>query len=268
MAASRVDVNRWHEGSHGGTPLPGARASRSTLLASATLLVVLAGAVGFWWERRIEAGVNPATVRFTAYDDYDYYYPTSRYAFDELRAGRFPLWSPYQHAGAPFFATAQPGILYPPNLLHLSLSTAVAEKIAALLHLTIAGFGAALLGRAWRQSWPAATATGVAFAFAPSVTGRLPAASPLRRRVDPVAAVPAPEIARLAEPVAVGTHPRRLLGPAVPRRLSDVLPDVGVPHDRLSLLVALGAHGAPPPGGDASPRPASPSLPQPSSPGA
>jgi len=133
-------------------------------------VILLAAAVVVWWQHRIEAGVDPAHTPYAAFDDYVYYYPTSFYAFRELRAGRFPFWNPYQHAGSPFFATAQHGILYPPNLLRLVLPAPAAEKAAALLHLVLAGLGAALLGRAWRQGWPAAVTTGVAFAFAAPVT--------------------------------------------------------------------------------------------------
>jgi hypothetical protein len=134
--------------------------------------LILGVAVVFWWQRRMEAGVESAQVPslFWSFDDYVYYYPTFHYAFDELRSGRWPLWNPHQHAGSPFFATAQHGILYPPNLIHLFVSTAAAEKINAILHLAFAGFGAALLARAWSIGWPAAAVTGIAFALAPPVS--------------------------------------------------------------------------------------------------
>ena len=187
-----------------------ANASLRALFVRGVLLALLVVAVLFWWERRIEAG-DPASTSFAAWDDYDYYFPTSRYAFGELRAGRFPFWSPYQHAGAPFFATAQHGLLYPPNVLHLVLDDAFVEKVAALLHLTIAGLGAALLVRAWGQSWPAAATSGVAFAFAPSITGLVyPPTSPVRRRLDAVAPPAAASTARLAGALALGTRPGRM----------------------------------------------------------
>jgi hypothetical protein len=145
------------------------RADGVGLLASGVFLVMLVGAVVFWWERRIEAGADPTHQPLATFDDYVYYYPTSHYAFGELRAGRLPLWNPYQHAGSPFLATAQHGIFYLPNLVYLFMPTATAEKVGALLHLTIAGLGAALLGRTWRQCWPGAAAAGIAFAFAPPV---------------------------------------------------------------------------------------------------
>ncbi|HTD58415.1 MAG TPA: hypothetical protein VK672_05925, partial [Solirubrobacteraceae bacterium] len=60
------------------------RRSRATLLAHSVLLVLLAGAAVFWWERRIEAGADPAKMPLAAFDDYVYYFPTFRYAFGEL----------------------------------------------------------------------------------------------------------------------------------------------------------------------------------------
>jgi hypothetical protein len=141
------------------------------LLASVAVVVVLAAAVLLWWERRIEAHIDPANAPYAAFDDYLTYYPTSFYGYGELRAGRFPFWNPYQEAGAPFFATPDHGLLYPLNLAYLVLPTASAEKVSALLHLTLAGLGASLLARAWGGSWIGAVTAGAAFAFAPPVAG-------------------------------------------------------------------------------------------------
>jgi hypothetical protein len=143
---------------------------RRSLLTGGVVALLVAAAVALWWQRRIEAGVDPANPPYAAFDDYVTYYPTSRYAARELRAGRVPFWNPYQEAGSPFLATTDHGLLYPPNVLYVVLPTASAEKTSALLHLTLAGFGAALLARAWRQSWAAAVTAGVAFAFAPPVS--------------------------------------------------------------------------------------------------
>jgi hypothetical protein len=139
------------------------------LLACGAVVVVLLAAVLLWWERCIEAGINPVNAPYAAFDDYLTYYPTSFYGYGELRAGRFPFWNPYQEAGAPFFATPDHGLLYPLNLAYLVLPTASAEKVSALLHLTLAGLGASLLARAWGRSWVGALTSAAAFAFAPPV---------------------------------------------------------------------------------------------------
>jgi len=139
------------------------------LLTCGAVAVVLSAAVLLWWERRIEAHIDPANAPYAAFDDYLTYYPTSFYGYRELRAGRFPFWNPYQEAGAPFFATPDHGLLYPLNLAYLVLRTARAEKVSALLHLTLAALGASLLARAWGRSWVAAVTAGAAFAFAPPV---------------------------------------------------------------------------------------------------
>ena len=52
-----------------------------------------------------------------AWDLYSYFLPKLEYGTDELLAGRLPVWNPYEFAGIPFLATAQPAAAYPPKLL-------------------------------------------------------------------------------------------------------------------------------------------------------
>lgn len=53
----------------------------------------------------------------TSYDFHSCFLPKFSYGSDELRHGRFPLWNPWEYGGVPFFATAQPEVLYPPKAL-------------------------------------------------------------------------------------------------------------------------------------------------------
>jgi hypothetical protein len=53
----------------------------------------------------------------TNYDYQSFFLPKFMYGSDELRHFRFPLWNPYEYGGVPFFATAQPAVLYPPKAL-------------------------------------------------------------------------------------------------------------------------------------------------------
>src|SRR5262249_11089634 len=78
---------------------------------------------------------------------------------------------------------------------------------------------------------------------------RLPAAAPRRRRLDALAARPPPPAAPVAVVGAVGGAARGVLGAPVPRRLSDALPDLGLPPPGVLLLVAVGrvAHRRRPP---------------------
>ncbi len=69
------------------------------------------------------------------------FYPWRAYAFAELRAGRLPLWNPYNGGGAPLLANYQTAILYPPNWLHLILSDVTAMNLLAVGHLLWAAAG-------------------------------------------------------------------------------------------------------------------------------
>ena len=88
-----------------------------------------------------------------------------QWGFAEIAAGRFPLWNPYAFGGHPFHGAFEPGLLYPPNWLHLALSNEAALEAVLLLHVWLAG----ALTYAWsrrRGASPAGSfAAGAAFMF-------------------------------------------------------------------------------------------------------
>ena len=43
------------------------------------------------------------------------FYGWRAYGFNEVRAGRFPLWNPYDLLGMPFVASLQSAMFYPTN---------------------------------------------------------------------------------------------------------------------------------------------------------
>ncbi len=134
--------------------------------ARALLLAVIAvGAVGAFWYFRVIAPIRVHAVSPENYDDFIYYSPTFTYAFGELRAGRFPLWNPYQHAGTPFFATAQHLLLYPLNVLYLLLPTPQAMAGTTLLHLVLALLFTFALARTIGLSVAAGATAAVAYGF-------------------------------------------------------------------------------------------------------
>lgn len=69
------------------------------------------------------------------------FYPWRAYAFAELRAGRLPLWNPYNGGGAPLLANYQTAVLYPPNWLHLILPDLAAMNLLAVAHIVWAAAG-------------------------------------------------------------------------------------------------------------------------------
>lgn len=56
-----------------------------------------------------------------------------------LKGGEFPLWDPYSLSGHPLFATLQPGVLYPLNVLLLILPFDLAFNWTVIIHFPLAG---------------------------------------------------------------------------------------------------------------------------------
>src|SRR5690348_10157875 len=52
-------------------------------------------------------------------DGLAYYLPMHKLAAEALRAGHLPAWNPFQFAGSPLLATAQPAPFYPPEAAFL-----------------------------------------------------------------------------------------------------------------------------------------------------
>lgn len=58
---------------------------------------------------------------------------------EALKSGEFPLWNPYSFSGHPLFATLQPGVLYPVNLLLVFLPFDIALNWTIIVHYAMAG---------------------------------------------------------------------------------------------------------------------------------
>jgi hypothetical protein len=89
--------------------------------------------------------IHPHRVPATTFSDLRMQYlPWRQFAFDQLRAGHFPLWNPYSFCGTPFFADPQSALLYPPNWLNYFLAPERAASWETVLHFFFAGFFAGL----------------------------------------------------------------------------------------------------------------------------
>ncbi len=73
------------------------------------------------------------------------FYPWRSFAMTEFAAGRFPLWNPYNGAGAPLLANYQSALLYPPHALYWLWSGPQMMGYLGMLHLLWAGLGMWLL---------------------------------------------------------------------------------------------------------------------------
>ncbi len=103
----------------------------------------------------------------------DYYLPNAEFAAASLAEGRLPLWNPHQGAGGPLLATIQPGVLYPPNWLHLLLPAEVAFLALTALHLSLGAFLAGCLARRFGAADLGAAVAGVGYATSVQVLGSI-----------------------------------------------------------------------------------------------
>lgn len=91
--------------------------------------------------------------------------PWLHFALEELRAGRLPLWNPYNGGGQPLFANYQSALLSPFHLPFLVLPFGAALVASALLKLAALGAFTYLLLREWKLAPLAAFGGALAFAF-------------------------------------------------------------------------------------------------------
>ncbi len=101
------------------------------------------------------------------------FYPWRSFGFDEIRAGRLPLWNPYNGNGAPLLANYQSALLYPPNWLHLLLPHVTAMNLLAVGHIVWAGAGLWRFAAAWSLPGFACGVSMLAFALGGYLIARL-----------------------------------------------------------------------------------------------
>jgi hypothetical protein len=113
----------------------GERAPRHGIAVLALIVIVLA-----FWIYRVYF-LAPTRMALLSSDLIQYFFPSTSFLHDEIRAGRIPTWNPFQMAGYPFLAAQITGVLYPPQvILATLLSPARAHEAHAVLHLVAAGF--------------------------------------------------------------------------------------------------------------------------------
>jgi hypothetical protein len=95
-------------------------------------------------------------------DPVDQFIPWRLYARSELRAGRFPLWNPYNAFGTHFHANYQSQVLSPYNILWLALPPIWGLGFIAALKWALMGLGMGLLLRRLGLGMPSAVFGSVA----------------------------------------------------------------------------------------------------------
>lgn len=91
--------------------------------------------------------------------------PWRHWAQQELAAGRFPLWASSPVGGQPLFASMQPAVLYPLNLLWVLMPVGVGLAINMALRLWLAGLGMWFFLRALSFRPAASLLSAVGFMF-------------------------------------------------------------------------------------------------------
>ena len=95
------------------------------------LFLLLLPPVFFWRE----------TLGWTTLGDQDavfWFFPAYKFAAEQIRAGSFPLWNPFQYGGVPFFAEWQSGALDPLNWLHWLGATSRTMTLSLELSFAVA----------------------------------------------------------------------------------------------------------------------------------
>jgi len=75
-------------------------------------------------------------------DQGDFFFPLKLYTADRIASGQVPFWNPLSGFGEPWLANGQSGVFYPPTLLFLLPSPALAAGLFLLLHFMIGAWGA------------------------------------------------------------------------------------------------------------------------------
>lgn len=147
-------------------------------VGAVALLVALTGL--FYWRYLTPNELD--RVYFPQGDFTDHYYVYRDFAFDELRAGRFPRWMPCTFSGYPFQADPQSSLLYLPSLLNLGAFLAMgwghfplrALEFEAIAHILLAGLFTYAFLRLTLERTFAALLGAVVFAFGGYLTSYPP----------------------------------------------------------------------------------------------
>src|SRR5829696_7436027 len=73
--------------------------------------------------------------------------PLRAAAADITASGSLPLWNPYIFGGLPLFASAQGGLLFPPNWFYLLFPPQAATNLMVVTSYVLAALGAYLYAR-------------------------------------------------------------------------------------------------------------------------
>ena len=98
-------------------------------------------------------------------DAQNWFYGARAYGFGEVRAGRFPLWNPYEFLGMPFVASLQSAMFYPTNWLCAVLPLCLGINLGIILNLFLSGLFTYLWARRFGLRWVGAVVAAATYVF-------------------------------------------------------------------------------------------------------
>jgi hypothetical protein len=121
------------------------------------------------WEQYYDLPVKNASLS----DVVSQIIPWKLFNAQELKAGRIPIWNPYNLGGTPQLGNWQSGVFYPTTLLFLVLPDMIAWSFHILLQPLLAGLFMILFLRQLKISSPASLLGGIIFAYGGFMTSWL-----------------------------------------------------------------------------------------------
>lgn len=101
-----------------------------------------------------------------------WFLPAYKFVAAELRAGRLPLWNPYQYSGTPLFAEWQAGVLDPLNWIYLFEATSRTLTVSCELSFAIALLATFAYTRSLGLTRRAAVVAAIIYALSGFMVGR------------------------------------------------------------------------------------------------
>jgi hypothetical protein len=99
------------------------------------------------------------------------FYPARAFTARAIHEGSLPLWNPYMLGGAPFLASPQSSLFYPPNFLYYVLPLPAAWTLCLMLRVFLSGVFMTLFARRIGASKKGSIFSGLAFALCGFMTG-------------------------------------------------------------------------------------------------
>src|SRR4051794_35168938 len=107
-------------------------------------------------------------------DDGPIFNPPLRVAAANITlSGSLPLWNPYIFGGMPLLASAQGGLLFPPNWFYLLFGPRAATNLMVVTSYMIAALGAYLYARRAGASVPGSVVTSLAWQWGGFLVGQI-----------------------------------------------------------------------------------------------